>query len=77
LTELGSQEASKQAACKTARYWHILPDHQDYFEILTMVDSEKLPGCQDLRAYMSPRVSHTAVTAAQFENTMLNHVPRR
>jgi len=42
-----------------------------------MVDSEKLPGCQDLRAYMSPRVNHTAVTAAQFENTMWNHVPRR
>ena len=33
------------------------------FEILTMVASERLPGCQDLRACMSPQVRHMAVTA--------------
>jgi len=52
-------------------------DHQDYFEILTMVDSERLPGCRDLRACMCPRVRRTAVTAPQFENTTRNHSPLR
>jgi len=42
-----------------------------------MVDSEKLPGCRDLRACMSPRVRHMAVTAPQFENTLQNHGPLR
>jgi len=48
-------------------------DHQDYIEILTSVTSERLPGCRDLRGFMSPRVRHMAVTAPQFENTMQNH----
>jgi len=42
-----------------------------------MVDSERLPGCRDLRACMSPRVNHTAVTVPQFENATRNHVPPR
>jgi len=40
-----------------------------------MVDSERLPGCRDFRACMSPQVSHMPVTAPRFENTTRNHGP--
>ena len=52
-------------------------EHQDYFENLSMLTSDRLPACQDLRACMFPRVRHTAVTAPQFKNTMRNHGPLR
>jgi len=38
-----------------------------------MLTSEKLPGCWDLRACMSPQIRRTAVTAPQFKNTTWNH----
>jgi len=41
-------------------------NHHDYVVILTTLISERSPGCQDLRACMSPRVKNMAVTAPQF-----------